>query len=151
AQFSCVSVATNSDLDPAGSVLSARFENPPDTNASGDVLFLGKPQHLPSRLYLYPNGGPNQIIVQGGGLAPNGKTFVKTGAFSRTSLNDAGDLAFVGRMVSAGRGAFVLRAGSGSLQTAGAVGQSSPSGGVFTDVPAVSLINSSGQIAFIGI
>lgn len=145
ASFTCSTVVRSNGSDPEFYLFGRRF---PDIsiNQAGDVLFLAKPKGDPRRLYLYPNVGAPSIVTRVNAPAPDGGVFR---SFSRPTLNDAGDIAFQAR-TSFGRGVF-LRPSGGSIESAAIATGPSPGGGTFQDFTAISALNASQKVAFVGV
>ncbi|HEY2387756.1 MAG TPA: choice-of-anchor tandem repeat NxxGxxAF-containing protein [Candidatus Binatia bacterium] len=141
--FTCSTIVTRGTPDPMGGAFKSKFEEP-RINGSGDVLFVSKPQGPPKRLYLYPGAGTPSVIATAGDLAPGGSEFSK---FTDTSINDAGDLAFRGDLVT-GEGVFV-KPSAGSLTAAVRTTDAVPGGGFFGVFPMVADISASGKVAFL--
>lgn len=148
AQYTCESVAVRGETDPDGSFFSNRFRNESAINSAGDALFISRPLGEKDHLYLYENGGASSVVAEGSAPAPlPGATFTAR-PFNYPSLNDAGDLAFWGRMVSQGEGVFV-RASGGALSVAARTSEAAPGGGVFDTFPRVAETNATGTVAFL--
>ena len=143
--FTCSTIVTRGTPDPMGGAFKSKFEEP-RINGSGDVIFVSKPQGPPKRLYLYPGAGSPSVVATAGDLAPGGSEFSK---FTDTSINDAGDLAFRGDLVT-GEGVFV-KPSAGSLTAAVRTTDAVPGGGFFSVFPMVSDIAAAGDVAFLAI
>jgi hypothetical protein len=146
ADYSCETVARNGEPDPDGRFLRSAFGSEVAINSSGDALFTARPTFAKVRLYLYRNGGVSETIAEGNTAAPNGGAFRPSKPFHSISINEAGDLSFVGRL-RPGQGIFVREDG-GVLETAAETTGPSPNGGIYDEFPSVSRINSIGQVAF---
>lgn len=149
ADFGCSTVTVNGQLDPEGALLSTAFGPDVRINAGGDVLFTARPTGGREHLYRYPGAGAPEVVAPASGFAPNGGAFRSTRAFSAISINDAGDVAFHGRLV-AGTGVFVRRSGqalAAAAETTGSV--PAPVGGFYKSFDSVSPLNASGQLVFV--
>jgi hypothetical protein len=141
--FTCSTIVRRGTPDPMAGAFKSTFDEP-RINGSGDVVFVSKPQGPPKRLYLYPGSGSPSVIATAGDAAPGGSQFSK---FTDTSINDAGDLAFLGDLVT-GEGIFV-KPSAGSLAAAVRTTDAVPGGGFFSVFPMVSDISASGDVAFL--
>jgi hypothetical protein len=147
--LTCSSLAKRGDADINGFIFSNTFREPVGINTSGDTLFVARPKGTRDRLYLYPGAGGSEVVAEGRTLAPGGGTF-SSRSFTDISINDAGDLAFHGKLLSQGSGVFV-REGGGALAAADLAGDAAPGGGAFEKFTDVSLVNSSGVVAYIAV
>jgi hypothetical protein len=147
ADFPCATVVHSGQTDPDGRVLTTSFVDLVGVNAAGDVVLVGRPRASRSQLYLYPNAGPPVTIAAGSSAAPNGKFFRSASPFADFSINDSGDVAFIGRFSPPGQAVFV-RVG-GLLETAATSPGPSPNGGIFTQIAALSRLDAAGRVAFL--
>src|SRR5262245_35309075 len=149
ADFGCSTVTHNGLLDPEGQVLSTSFGAEVAIGGTGDTLFTARPTGRREHLYLYPAAGSPEIVAPASGFAPNGGAFRSTRAFSALSINDAGDVAFHGRLV-AGTGIFARESGGSLEVVAETTGVApAPIGGFFKSFASVSRISADGKVAFI--
>ncbi len=146
--FTCEGVARKGGFDPAGATFTGQFgksrHGGPVINGAGDVVFFAKPKGGPRRLYRYPAAGGPSIIAEQGGAAPGGGSFTR---FERASLNDAGDVAFLGGYTG-GQGVFI-QPGAGSMLAVARLGDAAPGGGTYAGFDGVSRINAGGDVAFL--
>lgn len=149
ASYTCENVATRAEMDPDGSFFSNRFRSESGINGAGDTIFIARPIGEKDHLYVYEAGGATEVVAEGTGPAPvPGATFTAR-PFAYPSINDAGDLAFYGNMISQGEGVFVRPSG-GALAVAARTTDATPAGGVFDEFPAVGATNTTGSVAFLG-
>lgn len=148
AQYTCESVARRGDTDPGGALFSNRFRPGAGVNQNGDVVFVARPIGLKDQLYLYENGGAQTTLAVGGGPAVlPGATFTAR-PFEHTSINDGGDVAFWGNLVSQGEAVYGQPSG-GALGAIAATTQGTPAGGVYDEFPVVAEINAGGRVTFL--
>jgi hypothetical protein len=146
----------------------------PTINNHGDVAFGGVVQtsagiHVPGEpygglgigLFLADRGNRISALVQPGDPAPGGGTF----DFAYEAwINDGGDIAFIGHVAGEeaaipgfppqsdlidALGSLYVRDAGGTIRSVAHAGDPAPGGGVFRQVPFLSM-NNRGDIAFIG-
>jgi hypothetical protein len=144
ATATCQTVVRTFINDPNGRPFGRVYRTPPDINQAGDVVFVTRAKGAKPSLYEYPLAGTPSVVVAGSSPAPNGGVFR---TFTTPSINNAGDIGFFSK-TSLGPGVFVVENG-GALEVAGIATGASPGGGNFSTFPAVSLINSQRQIAYV--
>lgn len=142
--FTCETVVLDREQDPAGAVFGKRYESP-RINANGDVVFIAHPKGGPRRVYVYPAGGAASVLASAGDAAPAGSTFKR---FRAPSINDAGDIAFIGDL-QGGEGVYA-RLG-GSLVKVVRDGEAAPLGGLFDQFLNAARINDDGDVAFVAL
>lgn len=146
AALNCVTVTRRGLMTPDGLFHGNRFRDPVSINSAGDVMLVSRPQPSRDHLYLYPSGGPAEIVGAVFAPAPNGGRFTTNAPFSHFSVSDTDHLAFFGT-TTLGPAVFV-RENGGSLETAATAAQVSPSGGTFSGFPEVAAINDAAHVAF---
>jgi hypothetical protein len=153
----CSTVAADGDLDFDGHTISKSFDNSTRAdnevavNASGDTLFIGQRVNKPvlDKLYVW-----DKTVAAGGdsvSCSTGSKVFKKNGVFHNPSINDSGELGFKGLFDGGGQGVFVRESSASAIEAAACTGDALGGGEVFASFPAVSRINASSQIAFVGI
>lgn len=147
AAFTCTTVVMRNDLDPTGFPFSNRFSDHLDVNASGDVVFAARALAARQRLYVYPAVGSPEILAEGAASAPAGHTFKKR-PVSHVSLNDAGDVVFLGGLEGVGS-AILARRDAAPLEIAVLPGDGAPTGGFFDQIHEAAPVNASGVVAFV--
>lgn len=130
---------------PGGGTISG-FSSAPTVNASGRVAAVATSTGGPSDLILAGNGSASAIVGGTGGSTPIGGTF-GTGGFSSASINNLGDVYFVG-VVSGGSATSAVFKNSGGVNSSVLVRNSpSPIGGTFAGLSS-SRANNAGQVVF---
>ena len=135
-------------LVKSGSVPFTNFSFTPSINQSGTVSFKGEDWHAAGGIYTGVGGLLNTIADGNGPLSP----FPDTGPFSwfrgSTSINDSGDVAFMGwSTVTSPKGPAVARSDGGS----GALVKITDHLGPFSDLYGGLSMNNAGTVAFRGI
>ncbi len=118
--------------------------NSPSINSGGRVAFRANLSGGGAGIFL-ASGGTITRIVRNGDPAPGGGSFT---TFFRLSLNDAGQIAFIGAFTPSGLSALYLSSGPQITELA-REGGPAPGGGNFTSFNSPSL-NAGGQVAFQG-
>ena len=146
AQLACSTVARSGQLDPDGVSYRNRFRDEVAMNAGGDAVFIARARGARDKLYFYPGAGAGEVVARADGPAPGGGAFRSQRTFFFPSVNDGGDVAFLGHLVS-GQGVFVR---AGGLLEAGAVRSlPSPGGGVFDSFSMVGDIDATSRVPFV--
>ena len=146
AQLACSTVARAGQLDPDGVSYRNRFRDEVAMNAGGDAVFIARARGARDKLYFYPGAGAGEVVARADGPAPGGGAFRSQRTFFFPSVNDGGDVAFLGHLVS-GQGVFVR---AGGVLEAGAVRSlPSPGGGVFDSFSMVGDIDATSRVPFV--
>ena len=116
----------------------------PTLNNRGDIAFDGV---VPAGdgVFTADRHGQISTVAQPGDSAPGG-TFVDAVS---GSINDAGDVAFVGLIAGGYPGVYVKRAATGEIQSIAQRGEPAPGGGTYVSAYGP-MINNRGEIAFVG-
>ncbi len=109
-----IEVALSGDASPSGGTFSSFGE--PEMNALGDVAFWASIDGglgVSTGFYLYTAAtGLITTLVAEGDVGPGGGTFRKFGNRGQISLNDVGDVAFVGRETTQSEAGLYLLSGA---------------------------------------
>ncbi len=133
-------IATAGDPAPEGGVFIYFYQAA--VSGNGQIIFIGFTTRTGVGLYS-PIDGALRRIVAHGDPAPGGGAFTN---FNDPSINNNGDVAFFGHVVSPSTpGLFVLS--GGQLRQFVAFGGPAPDGGTFANLAYPSL-NDTGQVAF---
>jgi len=132
-------IAHPGDPAPEGGVFTS--VSLPTGNDRGDIVFLAANSNGHTTAYLSSEGSLKRIVGTGD-PAPQGETFQ---AFYFSSLNNEGEIAFVGAVSPSNR--YGIYVGSAEFRGIVSTGDPAPGGGTFTLFQSVSL-NDSGQVLF---